>query len=162
MWRLKEWAGLILIAGLVGCSHAAEGPGSEDSTGLHFPSGIAQIGRPTVTIQELSPQQQNDTLQIEGTVEQQAPLLAGSIYQLQDDSGTIWVLSDDAPPAASSSVRVVGTLQVEPIQVEGIDISDFYVQERDRQLLNRAPASEEADPVDAQTDSPPPDGSSEE
>lgn len=162
MWRPKKWGGLVLIAGLVGCSHAADVADSKDSTGLHLPSGMAQLGRPTVTIQDLSPQQQNDTLQIEGTVGQQAPLLAGSMYQLQDDSGTIWVLSDDAPPAASSSVRVVGTLQVEPIRVEGIDISDFYVQERDRQLLDRAPAAADADPREAQPDGPPPDSNSEE
>lgn len=156
MWRQTEWVGLMLIAGLVGCSPPGEVAVTEESAGLHMPSRIAQITRPTATIQELSPAQQNATLQIEGQVVGQAPLLEGSMYQLQDDSGTVWVLSDDAPPAASSSVRVVGTLQVEPIRVEGIDISDFYLQESDRQRVDgAAPAADAAAPT-APADTPRP------
>lgn len=161
MWRQTEWVGLMLIAGLVGCSQPAEVAVTEESAGLHLPSRIAQIARPTATIQELSPAQQNATFQIEGQVVRQAPLLAGSMYQLQDDSGTVWVLSEDAPPAAAAAVRVVGTLQVEPIRVEGIDISDFYLQESDRQRLDGNHGSDDADPTDAQTDPLPLDGGSE-
>jgi len=145
MWRLTLGSAFILSTFLLGgCSPPAEVTVKEESAGLPFPSGIAQVMRPTVMIQELSPAQQNDTVEVEGQVIRQAPLLAGALYQLQDEGGTLWVRTSAAPPAESATVRVVGTVQVEPISVEGIDISDFYLQESDRQVLSENPADAEA------------------
>jgi len=164
MWQLTAGSACILATLLAGCSQPTEVTVKEESAGLHWPSGIAQVMRPTVTIQELSPEQQNDTVQIEGQVVRQAPLLEGALYQLQDDGGTIWVFTPAAPPAESALVRVVGTVQVEPISVGGIDISDYYLQESDREVLseNAAPAeSGEPEAIAEPTDTAPADNNPE-
>ena len=130
--RLTVSIGGIAAITAVNCSSAANLPGSSEPTGVHLPSGIAQIVRPTVAIQSLTVDQPSKAVQIQGTVVQQAPLLTGGLYQVQDESGTIWVLSAEAAPAIASNVSVVGTLTVEAIAVEGIDISDFYLSEMSR------------------------------
>lgn len=143
--KLNIWLGstLVLLAG--GCSQAATVTAPQESTGLHLPSGIAQIVRPTVAIQTLTSDQDNDTVQVKGTVVGQAPLLAGALYQLQDDSGTIWVLSAESAPPEATTVSVVGTVQMEAIAVEGIDISDVYLRETSRTVTAGEPQSESLD-----------------
>ena len=150
--RLYIWLGsaLAIVAG--GCSQAANVAVQQESTGLHLPSGIAQIVRPTVAIQDLTPDQNNETVQIKGTVIRGAPLLAGALYEVQDDSGTVWVLSAESSPSASAMVSVVGTVQVEAIAVEGIDISDFYLRETSRTTTAEEPSSEPPESPEMPTD----------
>ena len=131
---LKMWMGGFTVLATVSCSPAANLPGQPESAGVHLPSSIAQIVRPTVTIQSLTPDQSSETVHIQGTVVQQAPLLAGGLYQVQDDGGAIWVLSAEEAPPVAAAVNVVGTLEVETIAVEGIDISDFYLRETSRTI----------------------------
>lgn len=140
----------------VGCSSVANMPGTSESTGVHLPSGIAQIVRPTVAIQSLTADQRSETVHVKGTVVQQAPLLTGGLYQLQDDSGTIWVLSAEAAPTAAATVNVVGTLEVEAIAVEGIDISDVYLRETSRTLTAGDTAADSPDGEDPDADAAPP------
>ncbi|WP_160299512.1 hypothetical protein [Leptolyngbya iicbica] len=147
--RLQGWIGGLTAGVAVGCSSAATLPGQPESAGVHLPSGIAQLVRPTVAIQSLTAEQTNETVHIEGTVVQQAPLLTGGLYQVQDDSGTVWVLSNESVPAVAATVNVVGIVEVEAIAVEGIDISDFYLRETSRTLTapdTPAAATDEAAP----------------
>lgn len=154
MGRLNIGMGCTLAALIVGCSHAnTEVTIKEESAGLHLPSGIAQLVRPVVTIQELTPAQSNDTVHIEGTVTGRAPLLSGSLYQVADDSGSVWVMSAEPAPATAAVVTVVGTLQLEPISIEDIDISDLYIQETSRTVTQEEAAPAEADTATDQTDS---------
>ncbi|MEM6714132.1 MAG: hypothetical protein AAF622_03585 [Cyanobacteria bacterium P01_C01_bin.147] len=156
MWqfteRLRVWSGGILAIAVCSCSQAANVPTQQKSTGLHLPSGIAQIVRPTIAIQELTAAKNNETVHIKGTVIKQAPLLAGSLYQVQDEDGTVWVLSSESPPAVDVSVNVVGTLQVEAIAVEGIDISDFYLRETSRTVTTGDTTPEAPEPPEPDTD----------
>lgn len=150
------WLGGAFAVLMVGCSHStAEVTIKEESTGLHLPSGIAQIVRPVVTIQELTPEQNGDTVHVQGTVIGRAPLLSSSLYQVQDESGTVWVLSAEPLPPEAASVQVVGTLQVEPISVDGIDISDFYIRETSRTVADESAKPENADTSEGSTDAPP-------
>lgn len=150
--RLDRWLSSTLVIVACGCSQAANVTVPQESTGLHLPSGIAQIVRPTVAIQTLTPEQNDETVQIKGTVIKQAPLLAGALYQLQDDSGTVWVLSAESAPPESATISVVGTVQVEAIAVEGIDISDVYLREISRTSTTGDAPPENRDTPDPATD----------
>ncbi|MGF1458230.1 MAG: hypothetical protein ACFBSG_04320 [Leptolyngbyaceae cyanobacterium] len=129
---------LVLVFLLMGCSPSTEVTIQEESAGSHIPSGLAQMIRPTVAIESLSRAQDGDPVEIEGVVVNQAPLLQGSLYQVQDSTGMLWVASDAAPPAIDAIVQIMGRVVVEPIQVEGIDISDYYLRETTRQDLERS------------------------
>ncbi|MEM6836753.1 MAG: hypothetical protein AAF609_07835 [Cyanobacteria bacterium P01_C01_bin.120] len=145
-------SGLASTVLIMGCGQSPNLAVKQEPTGLRLPAGIAQIARQTIAIQSLSAEQSSDTVQIAGTVIRQAPLLNGSLYQVQDDTGTIWVMSEASSPEPSAIVRVVGTVQVEPIRVEGIDISDFYLSEQTRTVTNG-----EAVDTDTDGDAKPPD-----
>ncbi len=152
-WQI--WIGGLTAMVAVGCSSAVTLPGQPESAGVHLPSGIAQIVRPTVTIQSLTADQNSETVHIKGTVAQQAALLTGGLYQVVDDSGTIWVLSAEAAPAVAATVSVVGTLEVEAIAVEGIDISDVYLRETSRTLTAADPAADSPNGVESNPDATP-------
>jgi len=153
--RLTVSMGGMATMAAIGCSSVANLPGSE-STGGHLPSGLAQMVRPTIAIQSLTADQTRETVHIKGTVAQQAPLLTGGLYQVQDDSGTIWVLSAEAAPAVTATVNVVGTVEVEAIAVEGIDISDVYLRETSRTLTSGDPAADSPDGGESTTEAVPP------
>lgn len=147
--RYFKVSGLLGAVLIMGCGEPATVTVEQESVGLQMPS-IAQMMRQTVAIQDLSPAQNNSTVQIEGTVTRQASLLKGSLYQLQDDTGTIWIVSEEPEPEASAVVQVAGTLKVEPITVEGIDISDFYLRETARQVVEAGSANvDETQPADS-------------
>lgn len=152
--RLNRWLGSTLAIVVCGCSQAAKVTAPQESTGLHLPSGIAQLVRPTVAIQTLTSEQNNATIQIKGTVVRQAPLLAGGLYQLQDESGTVWVRSAEAAPPEAATVSVVGTVQVAAIAVEGIDISDVYLREISRTSPGGDAPLETLETPDPATDEP--------
>lgn len=135
MWQLKTLCRLGLAVFLLGCSNSQAPTASDKSTGLHLPSVIGQLNAPALTLQELSSERLNKTVQVEGTVLQQAPLLEGSLYQIEDATGQAWILSPQAPPELGTAVQVRGVIQYEQILVEGIDIGEFYLQEKSRDLI---------------------------
>ncbi|MEM1311001.1 MAG: hypothetical protein AAGF98_16160 [Cyanobacteria bacterium P01_H01_bin.153] len=138
----------------MGCSQPANLTVEQESVGLKLPDSIAQIMRQTIAIQSLSSDRNNETVQIAGTVMRQAPLLSGSLYQVQDESSAIWIVSEASPPEPATTVRIVGTVQVEPINVEGIDISDFYLREQTRTVTDAetidADDTESSEPVETE------------
>jgi hypothetical protein len=69
---------------------------------------------------------------VEGVVGDRAPLLDGGAYLLQDETGNIWVISDDGVPEAGESLRVQGTLEQREILINQQDYGERYLQEQQR------------------------------
>jgi hypothetical protein len=67
-----------------------------------------------------------------GTVERQLPLVDQGLYELADDSGSIWVLSAEAPPPVDASVALRATIQYEQILLQGQNIGEYYAEELER------------------------------
>ena len=135
MRLLKIGIGLLGGFALLGCSQSPDTIESKDTPGIHLPSPIVNLVRPTLTIQELGPNLVNRSIQVEGTVEQQVPLLEGMLYLINDTTGTLWVFSLDTTPMVGTGVKVAGILQYEEIVVSGADISEYYLQEQSRSPL---------------------------
>jgi hypothetical protein len=71
----------------------------------------------------------NSTVYLQGTVGDRTPLLSGQVYQLKDDTGEVWVLSDHKTLTSGKKVRIKGRVYLEKIEAEGIDLSEAYVRE---------------------------------
>ncbi|MBE9028565.1 hypothetical protein IQ266_02185 [filamentous cyanobacterium LEGE 11480] len=48
---------------------------------------------------------------VEGKVVAIAPLVKQSVYELQDDSGVIWVLTDSQPPTQKTTIKIHGIIR---------------------------------------------------
>lgn len=77
-------------------------------------------------------QNRGSTVYLAGTVERQLSLVDQGLYELADDSGSIWVLSAEAPPPVDASVALRATIQYEQILLQGQDIGEYYAEELER------------------------------
>lgn len=70
------------------------------------------------------------TVYLQGTVGQQAPLIDGQLYQLQDRTGTIWVLSRTTNLKKGQQILIKGRVRYQAIEIEGQDLSEVYIEEQ--------------------------------
>jgi hypothetical protein len=60
------------------------------------------------------------------------PLIKAQVYQLQDSTGTIWVLTDKATPKVSDRIYIKGQVQYEKIPIDGQDFGEAYIKEQEQ------------------------------
>lgn len=72
------------------------------------------------------------TVQIKGRIVQQVPLVDGRLYELQDETGSIWVVADAASEAlvVGNTIQVQGTVAYENIAIAGQEQGELYIQEQ--------------------------------
>lgn len=131
--RLIHYLGLSSLALVIwGCS--LEGlPSSKTPMG----SLIESLAHPTwlrsaKTIQQVTDSNNRNTIQIAGIVQQQIPLLEQWLYQIEDDSGSLWVLTSSLPPSVGTQVTLKAQVQYESILMQGMDIGEHYALELER------------------------------
>jgi hypothetical protein len=112
---LKPWLRRslpLLLVGLTGCSL------------------LAQIGVPVVRpiAQVQAEPQVGRTVHIEGTVVDRVPLINQQIYQLQDHSGKIWVLTNQTSLRTGDRVRVRGKVRFQSISIAGQELGEVYIE----------------------------------
>lgn len=119
---------LLLGGGFIGCSNSAP----LGLSGLSSSAGgnVTKIG----TIQQ---NQNAATVYLQGRVINRAPFLTNGAYKLEDATGTIWVLTNQALPNIGDEVTLVGQVQFQSIPIGGQDLGEIYVQEK-RQLEHKA------------------------
>lgn len=79
-------------------------------------------------------QMQKDTekprkVKINGEVKQIVPLLESIAYQVEDKTGSIWVISENKPPQMGNQIIVKGTLQHQSIPIGEEDLGEYYIIE---------------------------------
>ncbi|MEA5450698.1 hypothetical protein VB780_19115 [Leptolyngbya sp. CCNP1308] len=77
-------------------------------------------------------QSQSDLVYLAGTVGRHLPLVGQGLYELVDDSGSIWVLSATPPPTVGEPVTLRATIRYEQILLRGQDIGEYYAEELER------------------------------
>ena len=96
---------------------------------------IAQM--PATTINELiqdqqpneDPQTQGTIYYIKGTVVDHAPFIDNGSYKLQDDTGTVWVLTNGTLPKPGVLITIKGQVEYQPISIGGQDLGELYIVE---------------------------------
>ncbi len=76
------------------------------------------------------------SVRLQGEVIQRSPLLNGTVYQIQDRTGAIWVQSDDANLELGQLLTVKGKPVYQEVVLEGLDFGAFYIQEQSRAIAN--------------------------
>lgn len=107
---------LLLLLGLTGCSVVAA------QVGIPWTSSIAQVrSNPPL----------NWSVYLQGTVSDTAPMIDQQMYELEDDSGRIWVLTKTAA-RQGDSVKVRGTVRFESIPINEQEQGEIYIEEKSR------------------------------
>lgn len=104
-------------------------------SGLFLLSGCEpplDLGVDLTPLGTLSQERVGDEVTVKGVVGDRAPLLDGGAYLLQDETGNIWVVSEDEVPEAGQSLRVQGTLERREILINQQDYGELYLQEQQR------------------------------
>lgn len=76
------------------------------------------------------------SVNINGTVTQQAPFLKGGAYQIQDETGKIWVMRDrqknsDRPlPNSGAFLKIKATVRYESIPIGQKEFGEVYLDEQ--------------------------------
>jgi RecJ-like exonuclease len=78
---------------------------------------------------ELKNQLLGQSIQVKGKVITVAPMINQAAYEIQDDRGTVWILTKKQPPKLDSEVSVTGKVKFESIPVEGEELADRYLEE---------------------------------
>lgn len=74
-----------------------------------------------------------ETVYLEGTIGQLAPLLDGQLYELKDGTGSIWVLSRTPNLRPGDQVLIKGRVRYQTIEIGNQDRSEVYIEEQHRQ-----------------------------
>ncbi|MDB9312016.1 hypothetical protein PN462_02805 [Spirulina sp. CS-785/01] len=103
---------LLLLGSLWGCS-----------------GGLGEVTTEQVTEQVGQP------ITISGEVVKQAPFGQGGGYQLADEEGMVWVMTERTLPGVGDRVQVTGEVREEMIEVDGQQLRDIYILESERYEL---------------------------
>jgi hypothetical protein len=97
---------------------------------LHQLTGLVWLD-PVLPLGEVGRQGQG-TVYLQGQVDRHLSLVGQSLYQLQDSSGQIWVLSPQAPPPLGTQVTIRARLHYESILMADQEVGEHYAEELDR------------------------------
>jgi hypothetical protein len=113
---LRKKLFLLPLFSLTGCSVVAA------QIGIPWSSSIAQIQAHPPT---------NWAVYLEGTVSDTVPLVNQQVYQLQDKTGEIWVLTE-ANVQVGDRLKIRGTVRFQPAEIEGQEQGEVYIEEQER------------------------------
>ena len=108
-----------LVLGLLSCSNVSE-------------YGMNAIGVNVTSINKLKPHKtaNNAPVYVQGKVERKVPLLERQIYQIDDSTGKIWVLTNQKGWKVGEKVVVKAIPQFQSIPISGTDLGEVYLEEK--------------------------------
>ena len=112
---------VLLLGGLVGCNGSPQLGDRE--TAIQQKVNVSAI---EVVQQE---QQTDSTVYVRGKVGKRAPFLGSQAYELQDTTGTIWIVTTEAVPPTGTEVLVKGQVRYQSISLAGQEAGEVYVEE---------------------------------
>lgn len=90
-----------------------------------------------INIRDLTRTQNNEaTVYLRGKAIRQVPLVDWRVYQLQDTTGSIWVLTKNTNLQLGEQILIKGKVRYQSIPIGGKDFGEVYVQE-EQQLERR-------------------------
>ncbi len=129
--RSVQHQSVLMLCGLIlsGCTTTEMQLEAPLNTPIPLPAVLP--GQSAIAIDSLAADKQDETVVVTGTVARRVPLLAGWLYLLQDETGSLWVMTQrPAAPEVGDQATVEGLVRYETIAVEAIDASEVYLEEQ--------------------------------
>lgn len=70
-----------------------------------------------------------ESVYVQGTVRDRAPLLNQTAYLLQDNTGQIWVLTNNSPPESGQTLTIQAKIKLKSIVLQQQLSEEVYLQE---------------------------------
>ena len=128
----------VLLLGLMSCGNSpavntksAEPQPISSSASPASPSpssSISPASRNTFSIADLQKAPRQSTVTLQGKVVQQVAIVNGTVYELQDSTGSVWVLSQQ-PVAIGEEVTLSGVLRYQSISLNGKEQGSLYIEQ---------------------------------
>ncbi len=131
--RFRATVSVLLLSGLLlgGCTSPKSTADTELPT-ASLPSAAPKLRltkQATVPISSVAAGEGDKKVTISGTVAKRVAILGGWLYQVSDNSGSVWVLTTASNPTLGQVATVEGTIRYEAITVGEIDAGDVYLEE---------------------------------
>ena len=130
LWMLLLSGSCLMGLMLSGCTVSEVGTSPPNADLPRLLPAIRLSNRSVVTIDSLDADNTDDTVAIAGTIAARVALLEGWLYQVQDETGRVWVLSNSTKPEVGQSATVEGVVRYEAIVVDEIDAGEIYLEEK--------------------------------
>lgn len=114
---------LILVIALLGCGTA---PLSKPNSGTTQLPALTQA-TPVKNLENTS--LQNKVVYLRGRVGDRVPVLDGTVYELQDATGKVWILTKGQPPNVGEEAVVKGIVRYKSILLDGKEQGSLYVEQ---------------------------------
>ena len=111
---------ILCLFALYSCGYS----GQSGLNGVNF-----SIGVNVTPIQELKPRQDKATVYILGKVSSSVPLVKQQVYQINDSTGKIWVLTNQTGWKEGQSVVIKGKVNYQSIFLAGKELGEIYLEE---------------------------------
>jgi uncharacterized protein YdeI (BOF family) len=99
-----------------------------------FAIGLSSCAGPslseTTKISAIQRQNADAMVSLSGKVKTKAPLLGQHAYEIQDETGTIWIITKDKAPDRGMAVQVRGKVRYQSILLAGKDQGSVYIEQQ--------------------------------
>ena len=83
----------------------------------------------SISIENITEKKLGKIVQISGKVTELAPLIRSAGYRLQDDTGSVWIITSNSLPILETEITVQGRVQIQDIMIEDENLTEFYLVE---------------------------------
>jgi len=125
----------LLLCGLCLSSLSGCRPLREDSSGFRLwladlPNPLDRDRpRPLARLTQLAQAGQAKTVYVKGEVLRLSPLLDGMAYEIEDETGRMWIQTQRRDVTLGETVHIQGKLRRRVASIEGEDFGEAYVEE---------------------------------
>ncbi|MCU0553135.1 MAG: hypothetical protein MUC48_27715 [Leptolyngbya sp. Prado105] len=114
---------VLLCLSAIGCSASPNLPSASNN--------LLTVLEPGEKVKANQVNEKRDRIvQVQGQIKAQAPLMGGKrAYEVQDETGSVWVVTQQMLPATGTQVNVQGKVKIQKIEIAGKDESAAYIEQ---------------------------------
>lgn len=90
---------------------------------------LVACGDSMVDVAKIDTTKLNKTVSLTGKVVQVAPFVENAAYQIEDDTGKIWVVTIKAPPQPGEKIQIKGKIQYQSLPFAEQELGELYLVE---------------------------------
>ena len=95
-------------------------------------SGNLWHSKTSIPINAIAENNQNESIYIMGKVIKLAPLLGNNAYQIQDDTGNIWVVTTANLPSVGQNIFIKCNIKSQTLSLINQELDELYLVELER------------------------------
>ena len=92
-------------------------------------SSLAGCQAPQVAVEQISAKKIDKVVYLTGKVVHLAPFVDNAAYQLEDETGKVWVVTTKTPPQKGQKIRIKGRIEYQSLPFAERELGDFYLVE---------------------------------